>query len=68
MEKIVQLSINGLSMHWDDSNRRVSKPCKKCGKPTKGRSTNGGGITTPACSGCAIELVMEKALSIFGRK
>lgn len=67
MAKMMSLEINGITMQWDENSRRASKPCKKCGKATQGRSTNGGGIKTPACCGCAIDLVMEKTLSIFGK-
>ncbi len=66
-EKAISLSINGLSMSWDDSPRCIPKPCKKCGKSTTGRSTNDGGIKTPACMTCSIDLLMEKTLAIFKR-
>lgn len=62
------LTVNDLEVSWDENSRRSAKPCSKCGKPTQGRATNGGGITTPSCVSCAVAVTIDKALKVYGTK
>ena len=60
-EGMMRLVINGLQVNWDDSPRRILKPCVKCGKKTRGRTWGGGGLKKPSCIGCSIDLAFAKA-------
>ena len=62
----MSLRINAVETNWDESDRRVEKPCIVCGKKTRGRTWNGGGIKHPACIGCSILNGIDRAKKIYG--
>ena len=62
------LKINQLEVNWTEDSRRKEKPCVKCGKMTRGRAANGGGIKKPACVGCSIDLAFTQAKKVYGVK
>lgn len=67
MAKLMSLVVNDISVEWDETDRRTEKACVRCGKPTRGRMKNTGGIVEPAHVGCAIDTVMKKVLRFYGR-
>ena len=65
MSGSLTLKINDLEMSWDEDSRRKERSCVKCGKSTRGRTWGVGGIKKPACVGCAMDIALSKAKTVY---
>jgi hypothetical protein len=66
MSSRMMMQVNELEINWDDSSRRVERPCQDCGKPTCGRTWGLGGLKKPSCLSCSISTGIKKIQQIYG--
>ena len=69
VQAIASVQVNGVTLNWTETGKRVLKTCRVCKKPTRGRLQEGTELRgKAACLVCAVTAAFEKAEAKLRRR